>query len=422
MNDETFISIGTKGTDIPKQLRRIEPPLVIGINRLRWAGRGKTEQAVLAHGWVSKLNEAFEVYPLEQAIFENRVVRVPSIKWTAEADGSIHEGEAFFRCPWQPGQPQPMMVAVRSTTWRPGCVGRSTREMNGSGSVARFHWDGMSATANSALANTHRRANQPWTREDRLVVLNIYCKLPPGPVSERQTLIQQVAAKLQRVPNAIVLKVLDFASLDLETHLQGHPEMQKPSREDEKLWREFNHDRENVALESEQTVRRVFAVPDAASMHVTATGVDWQPDRAYRTPEGETESVASVKVRLRQDFFRQIVLSNYKGRCGVTGIAIPELLIASHIVRWADAPEHRLDVRNGICLSRLHDGAFDAGLITFDEELRLVLSPALKHFPPDEALDASFTAHEGKPLRLSRGAVPPDQRFLAIHRETVFRR
>jgi len=38
-------------------------------------------------------------------------------------------------------------------------------------------------------------------------------------------------------------------------------------------------------------------------------------------------------------------------------------------------PEERLNVRNGICLSCLHDAAFDCHLISFDEELRLVLSP-----------------------------------------------
>ncbi len=47
------------------------------------------------------------------------------------------------------------------------------------------------------------------------------------------------------------------------------------------------------------------------------------------------------------------------------------LLVASHIIPWSRNEEHRLDPLNGIALNSLHDKAFDAGLITFDENFRL---------------------------------------------------
>jgi hypothetical protein len=56
---------------------------------------------------------------------------------------------------------------------------------------------------------------------------------------------------------------------------------------------------------------------------------------------------------------------------------IRELLIASHILPWAKHPEYRLNLRNGLCLSRLHDAAFDAGLIAFDDKRRLLISRQL---------------------------------------------
>jgi len=40
------------------------------------------------------------------------------------------------------------------------------------------------------------------------------------------------------------------------------------------------------------------------------------------------------------------------------------LLIASHIVPWSKDKQNRLNPRNGLCLSALHDKAFDRGMIS----------------------------------------------------------
>jgi putative restriction endonuclease len=56
-------------------------------------------------------------------------------------------------------------------------------------------------------------------------------------------------------------------------------------------------------------------------------------------------------------------------RCCISGINVPRLLVASHIKPWSEFPEERLDPRNGLCLSSIHDAAFDAGLITLDKKL-----------------------------------------------------
>src|SRR5688572_9718637 len=63
-----FITIGSKGVSIPTGLTELHPPLAIGTNHLRWAGRGKVSAASDAHAWVSKNNEPFEIYLLERAV------------------------------------------------------------------------------------------------------------------------------------------------------------------------------------------------------------------------------------------------------------------------------------------------------------------------------------------------------------------
>ena len=72
---------------------------------------------------------------------------------------------------------------------------------------------------------------------------------------------------------------------------------------------------------------------------------------------------------------------------------------------------------NGIALSRLHDGAFDRGLITFDEQYRLVLSDRLRAYLPHESLEANFLKYQGKALNISADVPPPKQEYLAVHRK-----
>jgi predicted restriction endonuclease len=84
-----------------------------------------------------------------------------------------------------------------------------------------------------------------------------------------------------------------------------------------------------------------------------------------------------VVQRVGQDVFRKALMDYGDGRCAVTGLSDPALLRASHIVRWADCASdaERLDVHNGLLLSALWDAAFDAHLVTFDDDGRAVFGP-----------------------------------------------
>jgi predicted restriction endonuclease len=101
-----------------------------------------------------------------------------------------------------------------------------------------------------------------------------------------------------------------------------------------------------------------------------------------------------------QRFFRAAVLSSYGQRCALSG---------------------RADPRNGLALHALYDRAFDRGYITFDENLRVVLSPLLQIENPPPLHTATLLALEGRPLTLP-DRFPPDRKALAWHREVVFRR
>lgn len=138
----------------------------------------------------------------------------------------------------------------------------------------------------------------------------------------------------------------------------------------------------------------------------------------FKINQSETETERRVKQRIGQDMFRAILLSIYSTKCCVTGLDIPDVLRASHIVAWADCEESRLNPENGLCLSATYDAAFDKHLITFDEDYRMVLSPMLKELYTSEAFNTHFLKLEGRQISMpSRFA--PSQKFMEKHRSQL---
>ena len=91
----------------------------------------------------------------------------------------------------------------------------------------------------------------------------------------------------------------------------------------------------------------------------------------------ETQRLQLTKARVGQGLFRNRVML-LDPRCRVTRIRDPRLLIASHIKPWKDSSnEERLDGNNGITLSPHFDALFDAHLISFEDEGKMLFHPRL---------------------------------------------
>lgn len=139
------------------------------------------------------------------------------------------------------------------------------------------------------------------------------------------------------------------------------------------------------------------------------------------TKEGE-DQLSITKRRKGQDYFRRMILANYGGRCALTGISVPQLLLASHIIPWADKShkKDRLNPCNGICLSALYDKAFDKGLFTISpDDYTIQLSSALREYGTQEYFDKQFGSISGKQITMPI-EYKPNRDFLAYHRDHVF--
>ena len=128
----------------------------------------------------------------------------------------------------------------------------------------------------------------------------------------------------------------------------------------------------------------------------------------------ETERTAIIQSRVGQGTFRESLMDKYDGRCIMTGIDHPKLLVASHIKPWAvSTNEERLSVNNGLLLSATYDRLFDCGLITFDKTGRIYLS----RFIGDENVKRLYLeADRQYDLRLD-GCM---EEYLEYHRDVLF--
>ncbi|MHB1768029.1 MAG: HNH endonuclease [Phycisphaerae bacterium] len=257
-----------------------------------------------------------------------------------------------------------------------------------------------------------------WTHDDLLVAFRLYCRMPFGKLDQRNVEIINLARLMGRTPSSVSMKACNFASLDPVQRARKIKGLANASRSDRQLWEAFQENAEATAAEAEAAYARLVGADSTEG----ETEIASEPELIF--PTGPTEVTRTVRARRVQGFFRAAVLASYEFRCAVSGIAIPELLNASHIIPWQEDTKRRADPCNGIALNTLYDRAFDRGLITFDESLRLVLSNRLKTKSKNQEvptlLQQCFHALEGTKLNLPK-RFTPDPAALAYHREAVFR-
>jgi putative restriction endonuclease len=127
------------------------------------------------------------------------------------------------------------------------------------------------------------------------------------------------------------------------------------------------------------------------------------------------ERLRELLTRVGQRAFSDTVRDNYGTQCCFPDCDVAErtFLRGSHIARWADQPELRGEVSNGLCLCLMHDEAFERGLFTVHLELRVWVDSAKAGRSPRAT--AHLLPHHRRQLR--RGLVPPSEEALLQHWE-----
>jgi len=246
-----------------------------------------------------------------------------------------------------------------------------------------------------------------WTREHTLAAFHLYTLLPFGKLHHRTPEIQQLASWEGRTPSSLAMKLVNFASLDPQIIASGRAGLSGASHQDRALWAELQHHWDVVAEEAAN------AYATLAMGHGVQADAELLQDVAEKIEVGRTRS-AVVQVRVNQARFRKAVLTSYNATCCISGLRHEKLVIASHIIPWAEDTKNRLNPQNGLCLSALHDRAYDQGLITVMPDFKVRVADSLATFNGDTFLAESLQRFDGQSIQLPERFRPAPE-FLTAH-------
>ncbi len=245
-----------------------------------------------------------------------------------------------------------------------------------------------------------------WTVEELKLALALYCQIPYGKIHSRNLEIIQLAEKIGRTSSAVAMKMLNLASLDPEIVNSGRSGLGNASALDRQVWERFQNNWDGE-------------MSSVANQLGTVANVKAEELEELPLPIGTTRR-AEVEVRKKQYIFRRMILSSYVSVCCMSGLSEPRLLVASHIMPWNRSNENRLNPKNGLCLSVLHDKAYDRGLLTVLPDYSIAVSSQLSKLRDDKFIQETLISCHGKQITMPE-KFHPNPNFLTWHNENIFK-
>jgi HNH endonuclease len=124
-----------------------------------------------------------------------------------------------------------------------------------------------------------------------------------------------------------------------------------------------------------------------------------------------TEKGALIDARRGQGKFRAEVRERWQQACAVTGCRQNEVLRASHIKAWrASTDKERLNPANGLFLCANLDALFDRGLISFEDNGEMIVSPIVT---------STERTRLGIPAKIRLPLSDEERMFLNFHRSAA---
>jgi len=257
-----------------------------------------------------------------------------------------------------------------------------------------------------------KEGHRLWTRDELILALNLYLKLPFGKLHSGTPEIVHLAKIIGRTSGSVAMRLNNFANVDPYHQQRGIVGLSGGKKQVEPIWNEFINNKDELLFESERILAEKERIAIEDKFAETLKGTEHL--------KGEYK-LREIKTRVNQNVFRQIVIANYGGKCAITGIDIPDLLLASHIIPWSKNENERLNPENGICLSPLYDRAYDKGYIGINEKYEILLSADLKRKNKEDYHSKYFALLNGTKIIMPQKYFP-NKSFLKYHLDEIFRR
>jgi len=251
-------------------------------------------------------------------------------------------------------------------------------------------------------------ARRLWTHDELVLALALYFQLPFGRLNHGTPEVKELGRILGRGENSAALRLVNFAACDPYILATGRHGMASGANVCMPVWQEYANDKERLFKEAAEIKARLLQESVEQSLGIKESEL-----------VGKTKEVI-IRQRVNQNVFRTMILNNYNDQCAITGISDSRLLIASHIIPWAEREDTRLNPENGVCLSALYDKAFDKGLITIrPDDYTIMISPSLRDTLSQVSYSEHFGKYENHKIILPEEHVP-NREFLQYHAENIF--
>lgn len=250
---------------------------------------------------------------------------------------------------------------------------------------------------------------KPWTREDVIIAYALYCVIPFSKVNNSNQTIKDAAEVMGRSPASLKMRICNLAALDPDFLATGRAGLSSVAKLDQEVFAEFSSDWQRLS----STAEELLGLPIFDIAEPVYNGPNKRRRKTY----------AEISDKQARRFFRKSVIAAYEGRCCISGMTIPQMLIASHIKPYAvsDVQTERANPANGLLLNAFYDRAFDQGLMTVLPDLTILISDQVKEVYTDERTREWLYSIEG--TRIKRPArFAPNRDLLAYHNEYVFLR
>ena len=249
-----------------------------------------------------------------------------------------------------------------------------------------------------------------WTENELKLTLSLYFQLPFGRLHRNTPEVIELADLIGRTNNSVALRLVNFAACDPYILATGRHGMSGGEAVCQPMFDKYCNKREELFIEAEKIKADMLHLSIENQLGITQTDL-----------KGETRE-AVVKQRINQNVFRTMILNNYESTCAISGISVPEVLVASHIIPWSADEPNRLNPENGLCLSSLYDKLFDCGLNTVSpDDLTVVISNELKQYRNEQFYEPHFGSIEHKHLILpDKMEFRPNPKFLEYHNKNIF--
>ena len=247
-------------------------------------------------------------------------------------------------------------------------------------------------------------AGEKWTREQTIIALSVYCKIPFNKASNNNPEIVEAAKLIGRSPSSVKMKVGNFGSFDPELKAKGIVGLSNTSKLDEIIWNEYCDDWEKLAYDSEQIKATLSHQTIEETYDIDISEI----------PEGK-ERERVVKQRINQAFFRNAVLSSYNNKCCITNLSCIELIEACHIVDWSTDVKNRLNPSNGICLNVLFHKAYDKNYIGISPDYEVFVSDKFLDENKEQDYIKNFFLHFHKTKIQMPDKFLPNKELLDLH-------